>query len=276
MIKRLALILVLSIILGAMLQMVVEDKPANLTTGASETSNTTVSIETTQSSAPTDAVTQPPTEAETVPPTQSPTEPPTQPPTEAPTEPPTQPPKAPTVPKVPIPDEVEDVVEAFQAKCMQSWTLPLKAEFGEVVGSREFASSRSSGKRAHAGIDFVAPHGTKVYAITSGTVQRVALFYQNTSAVEVVNDDGSVLRYCEIKTSLEAGDKVKQGDLLGTILRAESGTEMLHMEVYLGDGEGMLTQGSNRAYTYLETDKHFQRRGDLLDPTFLKDLPIFS
>ena len=73
MIKRLALILVLSIILGAMLQMVVEDKPANLTTGASETSNTTVSIETTQSSAPTDAVSQPPTEAETVPPTQSPT-----------------------------------------------------------------------------------------------------------------------------------------------------------------------------------------------------------
>ena len=264
MIKRLALILVLSIILGAMLQMVVEDKPANLTTGASETSNSTVSIETTQSSAPTDAVTQPPTEAETVPPTQSPTEPPT------------QPPKAPTVPKVPVPDEVENVVEAFRTQCMQSWTLPLKAEFGEVVGSREFASSRSSGKRAHAGIDFVAPHGTKVYAITSGTVQRVALFYQNTSAVEVVNDDGSVLRYCEIKTSLETGDKVKQGDLLGTILRAESGTEMLHMEVYLGDGEGMLTQGSNRAYTYLETDKHFQRRGDLLDPTFLKDLPIFS
>ena len=276
MIKRLAIIMAVSIILGAMLQMVSDDEPTNLSSVATESSVATGSTEDSQASSPTDAAPQPPTDAETEPPTQAPTQSPTEAPTQPPTQPPTTPPTQPTTGKVPVRDEVENVVEAFQTRCMQSWTLPVKVSFEEVVGSREFASSRSSGKRAHAGIDFVAPHGTKVYAITDGTVQRVALFYQNTSAVEVVNEDGSILRYCEIKTSLEAGDKVSQGDLIGTILRAESGTEMLHMEVYLGDGDGMLTQGSNRAYTYLETNKHFQRRSDLLDPTFLKDLPIFS
>lgn len=280
MIKRLTLILVVSILIGVLLQMGAQEKSTQLSSDVTETSNTAASSEASQPIVPTDPASQPTTEAATTPSTQAPTDAPTIPPTETPTVPPTQPSTTPpttsTVEKVPVPEDVVAVVEAFQAKCMQTWTLPVKVTFGEVVGSREFASSRSSGKRAHAGIDFVAPHGTKVYAITSGTVQRVALFYQNTSAVEVVNEDGSILRYCEIKTSLQAGDKVNQGDLIGAILRADSGTEMLHMEVYLGDGDGMLTQGGNYAYTYLDTNKRFQRRSDLLDPTFLKDLPIFS
>ena len=155
---------------------------------------------------------------------------------------------------------------------MKTWICPVKDEFGEVVGSRKFATSRGGGKRAHAGLDFVAPHGTKVYAITSGTVQRVAVFYQSTWAVEVVNDDGSILRYCEIATELKVGDYVQQGDIIGTIMRADGGTEMLHMEVYYGDGEGMLTQSGNKTYKYVPY-KNYVRRSDLLDPTFLKDLP---
>ena len=163
-------------------------------------------------------------------------------------------------------------VNAFIAERMKTWICPVKDAFGEVVGSRTFASSRGGGKRAHAGLDFVAPHGTKVYAVTSGTVQRVALFYQNTWAVEVANNDGSILRYCEIATNLKVGDYVSQGDIIGTILRANSGTEMVHMEVYLGDGEGMLTQSGNKTYKYVN-EKNYMRRSDLVDPTFLKDLP---
>ena len=194
-------------------------------------------------------------------------------PTTAPT---TQPATQPSTPPVTQPaDKVYSdnaKVNAFINARMNKWICPVKDSFGEVVGSRTFASSRGGGKRAHAGLDFVAPHGTKVYAITSGTVQRVAPFYYNTLAVEVLNDDGSVLRYCEIATSLKAGDYVRQGDIIGTILRAESGTEMLHMEVYFGDGEGMLTQSGNTTYQYV-AKKNYLRRNDLLDPTFLKDLP---
>lgn len=205
--------------------------------------------------------------------TTSPSENPTV-PSETPTAPPTQPPA--TEPAL-DPNSPEGKVAAFEMRRMSVWTSPLKTSFGEVVGSRTFASSRGGGARAHAGLDFVAPHGTKVYAITSGTVRRVAPFFENTWAVEVVNDDGSILRYCEISTSLEVGDRLNQGDLMGTIVRAEeSKTEMLHMEVYYGDAEGALTQSGNREFTYVRNDKNFMRRCDLMDPTFLKDLAVFQ
>lgn len=203
--------------------------------------------------------------------TQTTVAPTTRPSTQAQTKPATKPQTQPST-KPSNNDSEDPKVKAFVQEKMNTWICPVKDAFGEVVGSRTFASSRGGGKRAHAGLDFVAPHGTKVYAITSGTVQRVAVFYQNTWAVEVANDDGSILRYCEIKTDLKVGDYVKQGDMIGTILRADSGTEMLHMEVYLGDGEGMLTQSGNKTYKYV-SEKNFMRRSDLLDPTFLKDLP---
>ena len=210
-----------------------------------------------------------PSSQETVPPT---TIPATQPTTQAPTTPPTTVPTTqPTTKPTDKPYSDNAKVNAFVEERMKTWICPVKVAFGEVTGSRTFASSRGGGKRAHAGLDFVAPHGTKVYAITSGTVQRVAVFYENTWAVEVLNDDGSILRYCEISTSLKAGDRVEQGDIIGTILRADSGTEMLHMEVYLGDGSGILTQSSNMTYSYV-TAKNYMRRSDLIDPTFLKDL----
>ena len=194
-------------------------------------------------------------------------------PSETPTTSATQPATQPAL----DPDSPEGKVAAFEMRCMAAWTSPLKTSFGEVVGSRTFGSSRGGGARAHAGLDFVAPHGTKVYAITSGTVRRVAPFFENTWAVEVVNDDGSILRYCEISTSLREGDRVNQGDLMGTIVRAEeSNTEMLHMEVYYGDVDGALTQSSNREFTYVNSNKNYMRRGDLMDPTFLKDLAVFQ
>lgn len=221
-------------------------------------------------------VTVPATSQDTVPPTAQAvvSQPQTQPPTQAPTNPPTQPQTQPaTKPQETNPNYTDPKVAAFVEERMKIWTCPVKDAFGEVTGSRKFATSRGGGKRAHAGLDFVAPHGTKVYAITSGTVQRIAVFYQSTWAVEVANDDGSILRYCEIATELKVGDYVEQGDIIGTIMRADGGTEMLHMEVYLGDEEGMLTQSGNRTYKYVDDSKYYVRRSDLIDPTFLKDLP---
>ena len=226
-------------------------------------------MESTATSVPASSqVSEPASSQTTTPPTSQPE---TQPSTQAATQPPsTQLPA--TKPQETNPNYGDPKVAAFVEQRMKTWICPVKDAFGEMVGSRTFASSRGGGKRAHAGLDFVAPHGTKVYAITSGTVQRVAVFYQNTWAVEVKNDDGSILRYCEIATDLKVGDYVKQGDIIGTILRAESGTEMLHMEVYLGDGEGALTQSGNKTYLYVN-EKNYLRRSDLIDPTFLKDLP---
>lgn len=172
--------------------------------------------------------------------------------------------------------EIDAHIKEFEDMCMESWTLPLKDEFESISGSRKFATSREGGKRAHAGIDFVADADTTVYAMTAGTVIQVYTFYENTQAVEVQNDDGSILRYCEISSAVKAGDKVKQGDIVGTIMRATGGTEMLHLELYRGNASGGLTQRSNKKYMYVNGDYNYQRRSDLMDPTFLKDLDKLS
>lgn len=168
--------------------------------------------------------------------------------------------------------DVQEQIKEFEEACKKSWVLPLVEDFKSITGSREFASLRDKGNRAHAGIDFVAAAGTTVYAMTSGTVLQVYTFYESTKAVEVQNDDGSILRYCEILPDVKAGDKVEQGDIIGTIMRATGGTEMLHLELYRGDASGGLTQRSNKEYMYVDSNYNFQRRSDLMDPTFLQDL----
>lgn len=250
------LIAVLSVILVCLLALIPYVHHMDVSPASSSSDSTALSVPASSQ------VTEPASSQITTPPSSQPaTQPPTQPPTQVVT----------TLPAKDYSDNAK--VNAFITQRLKTWTCPVKDAFGEVIGSRQFATSRGGGKRAHAGLDFVAPHGTKVYAITSGTVQRVAVFYQSTWAVEVVNDDGSILRYCEIATELKVGDYVQQGDIIGTIMRADGGTEMLHMEVYYGDGEGMLTQSGNRTYKYVDDSKNYIRRSDLLDPTFLKDLP---
>lgn len=264
------LIAVLSVILVCLLAFVPYVHRMNEPTAPASTESSAI-LESPATSVPTSSqASEPASSQTTTPPTTQPlSQPQTQPSTSPSTEPQTQPT---TKPQEANPNYTDPKVAAFVQERMKTWTCPVKDAFGEVTGSRKFATSRGGGKRAHAGLDFVAPHGTKVYAITSGTVQRIAVFYQSTWAVEVVNDDGSILRYCEIATELKVGDYVQQGDIIGTIMRADGGTEMLHMEVYLGDGEGALTQSGNKTYLYVN-EKNYLRRSDLIDPTFLKDLP---
>ena len=253
------LIAVLSVILVCLLAFVPYVHRMNEPTAPASTESSAI-LESPATSVPTSSQASEPASSQT-------TTPPT---TQSLSQPQTQPT---TKPQEANPNYTDPKVAAFVEQRMKTWICPVKDAFGEVTGSRKFATSRGGGKRAHAGLDFVAPHGTKVYAITSGTVQRIAVFYQSTWAVEVVNDDGSILRYCEIATELKVGDYVQQGDIIGTIMRADGGTEMLHMEVYLGDEKGMLTQSGNHTYKYVDDSKYYVRRSDLLDPTFLKDLP---
>lgn len=149
---------------------------------------------------------------------------------------------------------------------------PIRASFADVNGgSRYFGASRSNG-RAHAAIDFVCAAGSSVYASINGTVTGYYSFYQNTYALEVKNEDGTVLRYSEISSPLRAGDKVTKGSVIGTVIKNNDGTAMLHLEYYKGTASGALTQTSNTTYSYV-TNRNYCRRSDLLDPTFFASLP---
>ena len=159
-------------------------------------------------------------------------------------------------------------VDRFTAEALSEWTLPLQDAFEAVTGCRRFGSGRSGG-RVHAGIDFVAPAGTPVYACQSGTVISVNKFYEGTYEVVIQHDDASILRYGEVSSLVKVGDCVEQGEQIAVIIRASGGTEMLHLECFYGTEFSLsLTQTWNRAYSYVPSAR-YQRRADLMDPTFV-------
>ena len=139
-------------------------------------------------------------------------------------------------------------------------------------GARYFGAARANG-RTHAAIDFIAPNGTLVYAMTDGKVIRTSIFFENTSAVEVQNTDGTIARYCEIDPAVSINTIVHRGDVIGKIIANYGGNSMLHLEMYMGTTTGKLSQSSNRIYKYV-TAGNYNRRSDLIDPTGAKDLPI--
>jgi murein DD-endopeptidase MepM/ murein hydrolase activator NlpD len=156
----------------------------------------------------------------------------------------------------------------------KSWLQPVKGKqtADPTGGARYFGAARSNG-RTHAAIDFNAPNGTLVYAMTDGKVIRTSLFFENTSAVEVQNTDGTIARYCEIDPAVSVNTIVHRGDVIGKIIPNYGGTSMLHLEMYMGTTTGKLSQSNTSNYTYVAVG-NYQRRSDLIDPTGAKDLPI--
>lgn len=156
----------------------------------------------------------------------------------------------------------------------KTWLQPVKGKqtADPTGGARYFGASRSNG-RVHAAIDFIAPGGTLVYAMTDGKVIRTSLFFENTYAVEVQNTDGTVARYCEISPSVSVGTTVHRGDVIGEIITNYAGTSMLHLEMYMGTSSGALSQSNSSNYKYV-TVRNYQRRSDLIDPTGAIYLPV--
>lgn len=90
------------------------------------------------------------------------------------------------------------------------------------------------GTRLHAGIDVypAAGAGAPVKALKDGKVIRVALFYTRATGEKtygVLIDHGDfVANYAEVQPSVNVGDAVRQGQVVGAV----SGTKQLHFELY--------------------------------------------
>lgn len=163
----------------------------------------------------------------------------------------------------------------FWTSRQSSWIHPLKGgpTLDPTTGGREFGAGRSNG-RYHAGVDFTAEAGRQVLAMTSGQVINIYEFYEGTKAVEVKNDDGTVARYCEISSWVSVGGRVSKGTVVGTVMRSNTGSQMLHLEVYMGTVSGALTQTANSSNYYYVSPANYQRRADLVNPTGAKNLSI--
>ena len=114
----------------------------------------------------------------------------------------------------------------------------------------------------------IAPKGTNIFAVGSGTVVLGPyLFYRGTYAIEVRHST-FIARYCEIRGTAKGvgtGTQVKEGQVIAYVGRMYRDS-MLHFEMYSGAAKGPLTQRKNPPY---------QRRSDLIDPTpYLNSWPV--
>ena len=145
-----------------------------------------------------------------------------------------------------------------------AYPLAVKATADYRSGARRFGSNRSNGRK-HAGIDLYAPEGTAVRALADGKVISVYPFYAGTYAIEI--EHGSfIARYGEVDKSdanifVAAGETVKRGEqiaVVGKLVGITVPSNMLHLEMYSTTKRSALTVRSNKPY---------QRRVDLIDPT---------
>ena len=129
----------------------------------------------------------------------------------------------------------------------------------------------------HTGIDLYTYEGAKVYAIEDGEVVRVDVFtgpkigmdwWNETWAVMIEGESG-VINYGEIKPNCSLGQKLKAGDLLGTVIPVLPADKhrtdipghscsMLHLELY---------QHGARDFAIWPLDQ--EKPIELLDPTNL-------
>jgi|GEM_PF-2842002 len=193
----------------------------------------------------------------------------------------------------------QTVVVAVSGRAWQNFNItvtkevryvrPVRVAIEPIIGQVTFGWPRSGGTRAHAGVDFAplaAYRGSSgnrpnVYAVADGVVVRYAPFYRGTNALEIVKDDGRIVRYTEINriADLNVGDRVYQGQVIAFIVPMIGLTRtMLHLEYYYGYDPagnpvtGSLTQNNPNNYYYVPV-RNYQRRRDLLDPTFFTELP---
>lgn len=147
------------------------------------------------------------------------------------------------------------------------WTFPTiqRPSSSYKEAQRRFGAARSGG-RLHAACDLYRVTNEQAVAINAGSVIRDKYyFYEGTYALEIKHTDGKVARYGEITgqnaPNVSVGKSVSSGQVIGYIGKVNSGccTPMLHFELYKGTMSGALTQGSSG----------YQRRQDLMDPTFL-------
>lgn len=137
-------------------------------------------------------------------------------------------------------------------------------------GGRYFGAPRDNGTRLHAGCDLLGPKGTTIYAVADGTlVQPPYYFYTGTYAVEI-RHGSYIVRYGEILGgSYIGGHTVKKGDPIAKIGRLDSGSSMLHFEMY--------SNGASTAPLTTSTGP-YKRRSDLINPSphldeWLKNMP---
>jgi murein DD-endopeptidase MepM/ murein hydrolase activator NlpD len=127
-------------------------------------------------------------------------------------------------------------VEEQAATLARAWVLPLAPGYRLTAG---FGECSSLWAHCHTGLDFAAPTGTPIRAVTRGRITEVgdAGAYGNRT-VETL-EDGTELWYChQVSIDVRVGDEVAAGQQIGRVGSTGNTTgPHLHLEVRPGAGD---------------------------------------
>lgn len=129
-------------------------------------------------------------------------------------------PEAPETLEEPANDALVDITDELEALYYeQAVIMPINGEIISAYSEGELVKTSGGVWRTHDGIDIAAQEGTKVKAMTSGTVTDV--YDDPVWGCCVVIDHGNTLRGCYYGLSeniaVNVGDRVNSGDVIGEV-----------------------------------------------------------
>lgn len=98
------------------------------------------------------------------------------------------------------------------------YTLPIVSD--KLFFTDTWGEDRDNGERAHLGTDLFAPKGTPVYAVTSGTIEKIGWIQLGGQRIGLRGKDGLYYYYAHLKDfapGLKKGDEIFVGKLIGYV-----------------------------------------------------------
>lgn len=97
-----------------------------------------------------------------------------------------------------------------------------------------------SGGRRHQGVDIFAAHGTPLYAVADGTIQRLTSNRLGGLSIHLLDDAGDRYYYAHLSSfAVKAGQRVHAGDVIGAVGNtgnARTTPPHLHWQQHPGNG----------------------------------------
>lgn len=125
-------------------------------------------------------------------------------------------------------EDMERIIENKKeiTKAFAQWTTPelvtmnfkppVNGRFSSSFGLRRFFNKQA--RKPHSGMDIAASKGTQVKAPADGTVVTTGNYFFNGNTAFLDHGQGLITLYCHLDSiKVKAGQKIKQGDVLGTV-----------------------------------------------------------
>lgn len=146
-------------------------------------------------------------------------------------------------PPAELPEPAEPEVEKEEtAAPAPIWVKPVDGEVLKHFSGDTLVKDETMGDwRVHTGTDYAAEIGTRVYAVSDGTVTRADMdpLYGGVVVLELADGKQAVYHGLAEQLKVATDDQVRAGDVIGTVgtMGSESGQDShLHIEVY-ADGQ---------------------------------------